>query len=110
MNYEGQLQILQNNLYKLMQASNTSMRQLSTEAGMSPSYVQKLLSGDINPRLDKLVELGNYFDTSSSKLLDGEEPPSLLRQEIHNYLLSFDDSTLEVLLEVCKRMGNEEHT
>lgn len=110
MNYKRQLQILQDNLYKLMQDSNTSMRQLSTEAGMSPSYVQKLLSGDINPKLDKLVELGNYFETSSSKLLDAEVPPSLLRQEINSYLITFDDGSLEFVLEMCKRMKGNEHT
>lgn len=109
MNYEGQLQILQNNLYKLMQDSNVSMRQLSTEAGLSPSYVQKLLAGDINPKLDKLVELSNYFETSTAKLLNEEENPSLLRQEIHSYLISFDDDTLEALLEICRRIGDDKH-
>ena len=110
MDYEKQLQILQKNLYKLMHESNTSMRQLSAEAGMSPSYVQKLLSGDINPKLDKLVELGNCFSTSSSELLNDVVPPSLLRQEINSYLVEFDDSTLEFILEMCKRMKVEEHT
>lgn len=109
MDFEQQLQILQTNLYKLMHESNTSMRQLSADAGVSPSYVQKLLSGDINPRLDKLVELGNCFSTSSSQLLNNEVPPSLLRQEINSYLVKFDDDTLELVLEICKRMKTEEH-
>ncbi|MBQ7919014.1 MAG: helix-turn-helix transcriptional regulator [Lachnospiraceae bacterium] len=104
MDYEMQLQVLQKNLYKLMHESNTSMRQLSADAGVSPSYVQKLLSGDINPRLDKLVELGNCFSTSSSQLLNDEVPPSLLRQEINSFLVEFDDDALEFVLEMCKRM------
>lgn len=110
MDYEKQLQILQNNLYKLMHESNTSMRKLSADAGVSPSYVQKLLSGEINPKLDKLVELGNCFETSTSALLDDGVPPSLLRQEINTYLLEFDDGSLEFLLQMCKRMKGEEHT
>lgn len=110
MDYQKQLEILQRNLYKLMHDSNTSMRKLSAEAGVSPSYVQKLLSGEINPRLDKLVELGNCFSTSSSELLDEAIEPSALRQEINTYLVRFDDSSLDFILQMCKRMSGENHT
>ena len=110
MDYQQQLEILQRNLYKLMHDSNTSMRKLSAEVGVSPSYVQKLLSGEINPKLDKLVELGNCFSTSSSELLDEAIEPSVLRQEINAYLVRFDDSSLDFILQMCKRMSGETHT
>ncbi len=110
MNYAEQLQILQKNLYKLMHESNTSMRQLSAVAGMSPSYVQKLLSGEINPKLDKLVELSNCFSITPGELLNDTIPPSFLRQEINSFLVEFDDATLELVLELCKRMQVEGHT
>lgn len=94
--------VIQNNILELMSESNISMRQLSADINCSESYVQKILSGNITPKLEKLQIIAEYFDVPVWALfLSTENTPSQL-SEIEAYLLSFDEDTLDATLNLIK--------
>lgn len=49
--------------------SGITQKSLSLSIGASESYIQKVMSGNCTPTLDKLVEICNYFDIPITVLL-----------------------------------------
>lgn len=64
--------IFESNLNELMnneQNHAPSMRYLSTCIGASGGYIQKILSGDTMPSMDKLEAIGEHYDVEVWTLL-----------------------------------------
>lgn len=94
--------VIQNNILELMAESNISMRQLSADINCSESYVQKILSGNFTPKLEKLMIIADYFQVPIWTLfLSAENTPNKL-SEIEAYLLKFDEPTLDDTLNMVK--------
>jgi transcriptional regulator with XRE-family HTH domain len=63
-------EIIQTNLNTLMeQDMNTSMRNLSTCIGASDGYIQKIMSGNSLPSLDKLEDISEHYEVELWSLL-----------------------------------------
>ncbi len=57
---------------KLMGESGISQKELSKLSGISEASVSRYLSGDLNPRIDVLMNFAKVFDVSVSYLLGDE--------------------------------------
>ncbi len=96
--------VIQNNILKLMSESGISMRQLSADINCSESYVQKILSGDFTPKLERLLDISDYFNVPIWALFLSEENTPDKLSQIEAYLLEFDEETLEATLNIIKRI------
>lgn len=94
--------VIQNNILELMAESNISMRQLSADINCSESYVQKILSGNFTPKLEKLLDIADYFQVPIWTLFLSEENTPDKLSEIESYLLKFDEETLDATLNLMK--------
>ncbi|MCD8132838.1 MAG: hypothetical protein LUE19_03175 [Clostridiales bacterium] len=69
MNSIKTITIFRKNLLALLnQDEQSSMRNLSTSIGASDSYVQKIITSDANPSLDKIDSISEFFDVNSWEL------------------------------------------
>lgn len=62
MTYPELLDLVRNRIIKLSDTKGISYRQLSLRIGKDHSYIQKVVSGEINPKLDSINEICNAMD------------------------------------------------
>lgn len=104
---ENLKKVIQTNILELMSRSNISMRQLSADINCSESYIQKILSGDFTPKLEKLLDIANYFSVPLWMLfLDKDATPDKIT-EIESYLYTFDEDALDATLHIVRRIQPE---
>lgn len=93
-------EIIQSNISTLMeQDTNTSMRNLSTCIGASNSYIQKIMSGNSLPSLDKLEDISEHYDVELWSLLYDYEDD---RQEVLQIVQQLNKLPKEALPAVSK--------
>lgn len=102
---ENLKKVIQGNILELMSKSNISMRQLSADINASESYVQKILSGDFTPKLERLLDIAEYFNVPIWALFLSEDTAPDKVAQIESYLLSFDDDALDATLHMVKRIA-----
>ena len=101
---ENLKKVIQTNILELMSKSNISMRQLSADINCSESYIQKILSGDFTPKLEKLLDIANYFGVPLWMiLLDKNATPDKIIQ-IEAFLYTLDEDALDATLHIVKRI------
>lgn len=96
--------IIQGNILELMSQSNISMRQLSADINCSESYVQKILSGDFTPKLERLLDIANYFQVPIWMLFLSPETTPDKAYQIQSYVLKLDDDSMDATLNIVKRL------
>lgn len=94
--------IIDNLISLIYQDKNTSMRSLGTCIGASDSYIEKIVSGKAKPSIDKLDDIGEYFEIGSWEILYNSNPelkPVLTRlKELSPELLPVMNAFLDYLL------------
>lgn len=101
---ENLKKIIQTNILEWMSQNNVSMRQLSADINCSESYVQKILSGDFTPKLEKLQDIADYFDKPLWMMFfDKNATPDKITQ-IEAFLYTFDEDALDATLHIVKRI------
>lgn len=99
---ENLKKVIQNNILKLMSESNISMRQLSADINCSESYIQKILSGNFVPKVERLQCIADYFHVPIWALFLSEENTPDKISQIEAFLLNFDEETLDATLNLVK--------
>ena len=97
---------LSSNINRLMHTHNVSMRQLSSDIGCSDSYMQKIMSGDIIPPLEKLLKIAHRFNVPFQSLFEPNVLRSAKHREVDTYLLSFTDNELDAVLTLSKSIAS----
>ncbi len=101
---ENLKKVIQTNILEWMSQAEISMRQLSADINCSESYVQKILSGDFTPKLDKLQDIANYFDMPLWMMFfDKDATPDKISQ-IDAFLYTLDEEALDATLNIVKRI------
>lgn len=96
--------VIQHNILNLMSETNISMRQLSADINCSESYIQKILSGEFTPKLERLLDIANYFEVPLWTLfLDRDATPDKITQ-IESFLYTFDEDAIDATLHIVKRI------
>ncbi len=82
---------------------------LSKSIGKCNNYINKLTSGSIQPSMETLVQICNYFGITLSQFFaeDSEQLPLNIAQ-IHALLPSLNDQQLDSLLVIIHSMKNGE--
>lgn len=95
---------IQGNILELMSKSNISMRQLSADINCSESYVQKILSGDFTPKLERLLDIAEYFGVPIWMLFFSPDDAPDKATQIQAYVLQLDDDSMDATLNIVKRL------
>lgn len=101
---ENLKKIIQGNILELMSKSNISMRQLSADINCSESYVQKILSGDFTPKLERLLDIAEYFNVPIWMLFLAPDNVPDKATQIQAYVLKLDDDSMDATLNIVKRL------
>lgn len=101
---ENLKKIIQSNILDLMSQSNISMRQLSADINCSESYIQKILSGDFTPKLERLLDIANYFNVPIWMLFLSPDTVPDKATQIHAYVLKLDEDSMDATLNIVKRL------
>lgn len=97
----NELNVLKNNILRLMSRDGISMRELSLALDTSSSYIQKIMEGKYAPSMSKLFEIAHYFNVPVASLFI--EKNSLI-QEIDTYLVYLDEAHQEIVLNLTKQL------
>lgn len=60
--------ILAKNIKELREANGKKREEISLAIGVDNSYISKLERSNINPTLDKLIKIANYFEVKIQDL------------------------------------------
>ena len=72
-----------NNLKKIVKARNKSLTSIAVEMEISPEAISQYISGKIRPKVDTLIDLAKYLNTSTDYLLDLTDNPNLSDFELN---------------------------
>ena len=83
------------NLRKLREESNTTQKQLAEVVGVSQQSINKYENHNVEPDIETLVRIANYFNTSVDYLIGRTEdtpvPAEILNEEQRRLLSAFCD-------------------
>ncbi len=95
----------------LRMEKNISEYTLGKNIGKCNSYINKISSGIMNPSIDTLSAICDYFGISLSQFFDKETPElSLTALRIISLLPKLTEEQLQILLSVITSMRIEEHS
>lgn len=97
--------IVINNMCRLNEQHDVSLRQLSTDIGCSESYIQKVFSKKIKLSLKTIERIADRYEVPASSLFQENMQKTEKIREIVDYLVTFDDSKLSAILSVSKEMA-----
>lgn len=94
-----------NRLIELRMRKDVSAREMSLAIGQSVGYINKIESGASLPSMTVFFYICDYFRITPKEFFDdGNTNPEKLRA-ITDELLKLDDSSLDSILDLCKKLN-----
>ena len=87
---------------------NVSEYRMSTDLGHSKGYIQSIASGRTLPSMTEFLYICDYLGVTPSLFFDEKIKEPILYNDINKYLSMMNEDDLKIILDICKRMNNDE--
>lgn len=96
---------LRENILCRMEENNISMVQLSLQIGASESYIQKVLSGEIRPSLERVDAISRYFGCEPWELISDRKEDTRAYVKTIEMMSQLSEQQLSVLHDYLEHLA-----